>query len=371
MKLFLLKLWAGILSVLYLFVFPWNSQVQPNCIPETRSYKGAVPDKYNIWPTELFAEGEKPWWLRPERLELRYQRKLHDRKTGGGNQVDSFLILHKGKLVYEKYYNNHTADTPHYIASVNKSFVSALVGVAIGEGLIGSVEDKVLDYFPEAVGMPGWDERKRDITVEHFLTMNSGIYWEDESDGEAWDGYFAEGLPDRPLYAFLLPQKAQPGKTHKYENVAFVVPVGIIERASGMDIMDYAQEKLFAPLGITSAEWWTNDAGESMGFLYAMTPRDMARFGYLYLNYGRWEDRQILPATYVKRTPPKSISPKAYGWLFYNTTQMPFIGSYQAVGAGGQFICVTPVRDLVYVCTGSHREEPITRRELRKSVLGK
>jgi len=371
MKAVLIKIWACALSFLYLFVLPWNSQVQPNRIPETRSFKGEVPDKYGVWPTEKFEQGEKPWWLAPRLLELRYHLARYDR--GNGDTIDSFLILYKGRIVYERHNNEaYGADTPHFVASVTKSVTSALVGIAIGEGLIGGVEDKVLAYFPEAAGMPGWEESKREMTIEHLLTMNSGIIT--DGDAAAWDGYFAEDLEDSALYAFLRPQAYPPGVKHKYENIAPSILLGIIQRASGRPFLEYAQEKLFAPLGMESVEWETAADGLPFGaFGIDMSPHDMARFGYLYLNYGRWEGAQIIPADYVKRTPSKSISPKAYGYLFWNHKMTPFRGFYEANGADGQYIVIMPGRNMVVVCTGSDRKETgiKTFREMVRGIFGK
>ena len=347
-------------AAVYLIFFSslfWYNRMQPNHIPERRSYQDEVQtgtdmpvDKYGIWPTEDFTPGQAPKWLRPGWIKTFYAKTVYNEN----DWMDGFLVLRGGKVLFEEYYNGYDADTPHYMASVTKSVVSALVGIAIGEGYIHGIEDKVLDYFPEAPSLLGWEESKRDMTIEHLLTMTSGITT--DNDDDAWDGYFAENQKDSALYAFLLPQAYAPGKKYSYDSMVPCILLGIIERASGQNLLDYANEKLFGPLGMDSVEWGTTADGLPIGgFGIDMTPRDMARFGYLYLNYGRWEEQQVIPADYVVRTPPRSIGPTAYGYMFWNNRRMPFTGSYEANGADGQFICIAPFLDMVYVCTGSHK----------------
>ena len=334
---------AWILSFLSFFAF-WNPNAQPNKIPETRTYEGKVLDKYGVWPTGEFETGKisplvptafKTWYLLSE---------LTKTKT------ESLLILHKGKLVYEEYRNGWDKDTPHYMASVTKSVVSALVGVAIGEGKINGVGDQVADYFPEAKTMPGWQESKADMTIEHLLTMTSGILAESEED---WNGFFAEDQKDAALFAFLLPQKTAPGAKYAYDNIAPSILLGIVQRATGCgDMLRYAHEKLFDPLGMTSVEWETTADGlPTGGFGINMTPRDMLRFGYLYLNNGLWEDKQIIPAGYVAVTPPRAKAKDAYGYMFWNYEPLPFDNSYKASGANGQEIVILPKWDIVIART--------------------
>ena len=198
------KMIAWILSILSFFAF-WNPNAQPNIIPETRDYVGEVPDNYGVWPTEDFETGIINPAV-PDALEAWYSvfKTLDFAST-----TESLLILHKGKIVYERYAEGWDKDTPHFMASVTKSVTSALVGIAIGEGVIGGVDDKVVTYFPEAVGMPGWQEIKRDMTIEHLLTMTSGILTETD---EEWDGFFSPDQTDSALYAFLLPRRLRPAR---------------------------------------------------------------------------------------------------------------------------------------------------------------
>jgi len=347
------------------FFAVWNLQAQPNKIPETRTspYGDSMPpDKYETWPTDEFETGKLPFGLSPKVQQGIIELKG---KLIGGSQTDSLLILHKGKIVYEQYYNGYDANTVHKQYSITKSVMSALIGIATGEGHIGGVNDKVIDYFPDAM-IPDGHESKRNMTIGHLLTMTSGI----DTDA-CWNAFMEAGglnaapgevplfptdVKDSALWAFELPQKRAPGTKYQYDSVAPSILGGILERATGRKLLDYAQEKLFGPLGMTSVIWDKAPDGLPLGgFGISMTSRDMARFGYLYLNYGRWEDKQIIPAGFVAITPPRSMSIMAYGYLFWNHSLAPFSNYYEANGINGQLIIMKPSRDIVVVRTGDAR----------------
>ena len=336
------KIAAFLLSFLSFFAF-WAPNAQPNRIPETRTYVGDVPDKYGVWPTKDFETGGVlP--LTPAFLEVRYLLKNLTSST-----TDSLLILHKGKLVYERYAEGWDKDTPHFMASVTKSVLSALVGIAIGEGKIKGVDQKVIDFYPDAVIAAG-QESKRDMTIEHLLTMTSGL--PGDNDNVDWDWW---GAKDSGKAAFETPQMTAPGKRYAYSSGPSCQTLAcLVSRAVGKNLFQYAKEKLFKPLGMASVQWDAAEDGRNFGgFGISMTPRDMARFGYLYLNNGRWENKQVIPAEWVAVTPPKSKASKAYGYLFWNFPLLPFDSSYEANGAFGQYIDILPEYDMVIVRTAS------------------
>ncbi|MCL2508196.1 MAG: beta-lactamase family protein [Oscillospiraceae bacterium] len=342
-----IKIFAWILSILSFFAF-WNPNAQPNNIPETRTYEGEAPDKYGIWPTEEFETGPRPLWFSPTlaKIILPFQRPVN-----GNVFSDSVLLLHEGKLVYEYYADGWDKDTPHPMFSVTKSLLSTLVGIAIGEGKIEGVNQKVIDFFPDAEIAPG-QESKRNMTIEHLLTHTSGLPGDGDkvaSEYPWWDA------PDSGIAAFEIPQLAEPGKVHSYSSGPGSQTLAcLISRAVDQNLLEYAQEKLFGPLGMTSVRWDAAKDGNTYGgFGLFLTPRDMLRYGYLYLNYGRWEDKQIVPADFVAITPPRSKAAQAYGYLFWNASLTPFDSSYEASGSFGQIICIMPERDAVLVRTGS------------------
>ena len=338
------KVIVAILSFLSFFAF-WNANAQPNIIPETRTYVGEVPDKYGVWPTKDFeTSGNRiPGVL----LGARYSLKG---LFSNGSKNDSMLVLHKGVIVYETYAEGWDKDTAHPMFSVTKSVLSALVGIAIAEGKIKSLDQKVVEFYPEAKSKPGWQASKADMTVGHLLTMTSGLPGDGDEDWELW-----AKAPDSGLAAFLTPQKADPGTQYSYSSGSGCQTLaGLVTRAVGMNLFEYAKRKLFRPLGMKPTAWAAADDGiNAGGFGLEMTPRDMARLGYLYLNFGRWEDRQILPAEWVVRSAPRSKNKNAYGHMWWNYPLLPFDSSYEANGLYGQYIGVLPEWDTVIVRTGS------------------
>ena len=296
----------------------------------------------------VYAEGEKPWWIIPWWLKIQYAVKSWPQM---GFREDGMLILHEGKLVYENYAEGQGPDVPHIAMSVTKSVLSALVGIAVKDNLI-DVRDYVYEYYFDDVlhallSLLG-EESKIDMTVEHLLTMRSGL-----PDSQA-----CFRAADAGLAAFETPQQKTPGGLLSFTYNSGAGPqclVGIVERVTGKNLMDFAQERLFEPLGIASVTWNTTDHGSPIGgFGISMTPRDMLRFGQLYLNDGVWNGERILPEGWTQSTQPGFNTILSYGYLFWGNGWGPLMGSsYEARGFYGQFITVYPEKNVVVVRTGS------------------
>ena len=289
-----------------------------------------------------FAAGDKPWWIMPWWLKVQYAAKSWIQM---GFRQDSLLILHEGRLVHEEYAAGQGADVPHIAMSVTKSVVSALVGIAVGDGLL-DVQDKVITYYPGA-NIAGQDS-KRDMTIEHLLTMRSGL--PDTQD--------CFGAADAGLAAFETPQAQKPGGLFSFTYNSGAGPqclVGILERVTEKNLRVFAEERLFGPLGITDVEWETTDFGSPIGgFGLSMTSRDMLRLGQLYLNGGVWNGARILPEGWTESTQPGFNTILSYGYLFWGNGSGPLMGgSYEARGYLGQFITVYPEKNVVVVRTGS------------------
>ena len=288
----------------------------------------------------IYETGDKPWWIMPLWLKAQYFVKSAFQM---GFREDSLLILHEGKLVYEEYGEGWDANDPHMAMSVTKSVLSALAGIAVQDGLI-DVQDKVTKFYPEAniAGQNG----KLDMTIEHLLTMRSGL-------PDSQDCFKAA---DAGLAGFETPQETAPGKRFKYNTGAGPQTlVGILERVTGKNLRQFADERLFGPLGITSVEWDTTDCGSPIGGMgIYITPRDMLRLGQLYLNDGVWNGARILPEGWTAASQPKTNTMLSYGYLFWGNGWEPFMGSsYEARGYFGQFITVYPDKNAVVVRTGS------------------
>jgi CubicO group peptidase (beta-lactamase class C family) len=299
-----------------------------------------------------FPEGPMPAWFSPLGARAGYVRK----SVGLANVLTtSLLVLHEGKTGYERYFYGRDAGTPQAMFSVTKSVVSALVGIAIKEGEIQGVGQKVIDFFPEA-GVT--DARKRGMTIEHLLTMRSGLPGDtDRQDLRWWDANAFPGKAyDSGLAAFAMPLAAAPGEKFSYSSgPSMQVLACLVSRAVGRNLFDYAQEKLFGPLGMRSVTWdAAGDGANYGGFGISMTPRDMLRFGYLYLNEGRWDGEQLLPEGWVAASAPRGLEDHngdGYGYLF-RAIDRKHGDTYQAQGQFGQFIDISPARNAVIVRTG-------------------
>jgi len=295
-----------------------------------------------------FETGPAPQDFCPLELELDMMRR------GLANVnvfTDGLLVLQGGKIIYERYAPGWGRDTPHRMYSVTKSIVSALVGIAIGEKKIESVKQKVAEFYPDATIAPG-QECKLDMTIEHLLTHSSGLPGDsDSSDAAWWDA------PDSGRAAFEMPQAAAPGERYAYSSGPGMQALGgLLSRAVGMDLFDYAKLKLFGPLGMDSVTWDTaaGDGRNYGGFGIAMTPEDMLRFGILLLNDGVWEGKRIIPSEYIKAAHPPSPNRDNYGYLFRSYSDSPgYEDALRAAGFFGQFICILPEQDMVIVRTGS------------------
>jgi len=318
-----------------------------------------------VWPTAQFETARKPWWIMPWAMNLNYAWKA---VVMGGWGKDSFAVLHEGKLVAEEYGWFNNKDKPHGMFSVTKSVLSALVGVAIMDGYITSVDQKVIEFFPDAVIAPG-QESKLDMTVEHLLRMTSGLPGDDE---EEISGACMYGDVDIGLAAFLTPQRQAPGEEMIYSSFAgSQCLAGLVQRAVGKSLYEYGQERLFGPTGMSSVDWKrAKDGTNTGGFGIYMTTRDMLRFGYLYLHDGVWDGLRILPEGWVEASRPAEDDFGAYGYLFWgNGPDKDWGSNYEARGLGGQFITIWPDKDIVCARTGSGLFFRSTERKLLAHTL--
>lgn len=284
--------------------------------------------------------------------------------------IHGILIVKDGRLVFEEYFYGYRLDSRHNVASVTKSIASLLVGIAIERGDIGGVDQQALPFFPEYLPLERPDERFEGITIEDLLTMRHG--WEcDDWDPDSatyylddWEG----SQPDLVTATLNLPPATAPGSHFSYCSASTVVLGGLITKATGMGVPEYADEVLFAPLGIETALWsrasggWTDTGGSLQ-----MRPRDMARVGLLLLQDGDWGAAQVVPAEWVHQSVQEHVRlsfnetwGRGYGYLWW-LSEVPVAGrvvrSFAASGAGGQVIAVFPDLEMVVVITGGNYDD--------------
>ncbi len=297
-------------------------------------------EKNTLWPTANFQTAT------PESVGIDSSVLVSQlEKCVGKNKLHSVLIMRGGYLVSETYFDNYTEDTAHDVYSITKGILSTLTGIAIQQGKILNVDQCVIDFFPD-VQLPESMSYKNDITIRHLLTMTSGIRGD-----ERWSEF--ENAEDIGEAIFLLSQKSMPGEKYFYDSAAAHLLGCVVSKAVGTDLYTYADEYLFKPLGIRLVVWEQDNKGNYFGgFGISMTPRDMVRFGYLYLNDGRWENSQVLSADWVKAVRPETPGLKKYGFMFWSNGQK-IPENFEASGSGGQHILIFPSLNMVLVITAN------------------
>ena len=289
--------------------------------------------------------------------------------------IHSVLLVRNGYLVTEAYVDPYTQNIKHPIFSVTKSVISILTGIAMHEGYIDSVDQKVLDFFP-AIAKNVTDENLQNLTLKHLLTMSAG--YNTRTIPQLWmlsekDASF-DTVEHILTYNSIL---EKPGTSFFYDSGMPHLLSAIIQETTGMTTQEYAQEKLFGPLGITGVTWETDPRGIPLGCTSLMlSPRDMAKLGYLYLNRGRWNNEQIVPTGWVDQSTAKHMETKGlmneaeddgYGYYWW----MDAYGGYSAHGYGGQYIFVVPNLNLVAVFTSGLADPdfPMPRRLMEEYIL--
>ncbi len=284
--------------------------------------------------------------------------------------IYSLLVFKNGYLVAEDYFNIGSATQRVNIHSVTKSITSALVGIALEQGCLTSLDQKMMEFFPELASRIT-DPRKNQITIRQMLEMRAGYPWE-ESTSELLDLLFS-GF--RPSDLVNVPLNRDPGTSGEYSNLTSHLLGVIVARACGTDLKSFAQEHLFDPLGITPTFWQTDWEGNYLGYSdIHLSAHDLAKFGLLYLNDGEYNGVQIVPADWVhdslqvyservwKYRVGRNWRDNAYGYQWWSIRA----GDYRyhlAWGHGGQQIAIVDELDLLIVVTVDplhlqHGDEP-------------
>jgi CubicO group peptidase (beta-lactamase class C family) len=283
--------------------------------------------------------------------------------------IRSVLIVRHGYLVYERYFQYFNRDYKQGDTSITQSISSALVGIALKEGYLKNLDQKLVDFFPEYM-TPDIDPRVRKITLKHLLTMSSGFHKYD-----LFSKSIQERIRQKPIH--------EPGDIFLYDVDAVDLLSPILTKTTHMSLLDFAKKHLFNPIGISEFTWDLTTYPPfdkkpyspyyPAGLGISLKPRDMAKFGYLYLNNGVWNGKQIVPSDFVKESTQKQIKTNIlegpeyldYGYLWWEKKIQRY-PVYIAWGYGGQIILVSHDLDMVMVITsggndGSNEENLIER----------
>jgi CubicO group peptidase (beta-lactamase class C family) len=271
---------------------------------------------------------------------------------GAEQKIDalhSFMILRHGHVVTEGWWSPYAAAEPHVLFSLSKSFTSTAVGLAVSEGKL-SLDDAVLKFFPdEAPAFPS--KNLQSMRVRDLLRMSTGQRAEDLGS------FPFMGKADLVRTFLELPVPDIPGTHFVYNTAATYVLSAIVQKVTGQTVLDYLGPRLFEPLGIGKPRWDASAQGISLGgFGLSLRTEDIARFGQLYLQKGRWQDRQLIPAAWVEEatslqtangSDPTSDWNQGYGYQFWRCRH----GVYRGDGAFGQFCFVLQQYDAVIAVT--------------------
>lgn len=320
-----------------------------------------------------------------------------DIAQGKYGYVDSMLVIRSGKIAFERYYSRDynsiyqkEASTPgplvvrdptgpynyfnswwhpylqygklHTMQSVTKSVVSTIIGIAIGRGEFPDLDTPVVKFF-ESGTVDNVDDQKRHMTIRHLLTMTTGLEWNEDypySDPRNTAAIMALD-PDWVQFTMNRPMAAEPGQSFQYNSGATLILAHLFNKATAMDLEEYAVRHLFKPLGVDNFFWKRTPFGltDAQEGLY-VTSRDIAKIAYLYLKQGKWEDQSLVPAAWVEASITPFVSVTAdrsveygYGWWLVNyeyNGQMH--KAFAGIGFGGQYPIVIPELDMVIVFTG-------------------
>jgi CubicO group peptidase (beta-lactamase class C family) len=300
-----------------------------------------------------------------------------------GHNLHSLLIVKDGKLVFEEYFSGEKfnlaqfigetgfdrTDT-HNLCSVTKSFTSAILGIAIDQGYIQSVHQHVSEFFPEYSMMFVDSPWKETLTLEDLLTMRSGVDWDDESTSyyDSTNDMYQLFTSENPIeYILSKDVIMEPGTRFQYKNSNTNLIGEIIHRTTGMRIDTFSEKFLFRKLGIDDFEWQmiSPDMVFTSGDL-RLRPRDMAKFGFLFLSGGRWKDEQIISLEWIEQSTKKQVDLSTgedqvswadgygYQWWQWDSVNGVEFQAYFASGWGGQWIIIAPDTNLVVVSTAGN-----------------
>lgn len=297
------------------------------------------------------------------------------------DNIRGIVVVKNGFIVYEKYYKGSGPNEALHLASVTKSILSALVGIAIHKGYINSADERVIDFFPEH-NFSDSIENRQSVTIRNLLTMTAPYPF--EGFCEPLDKLCAS--PDWVKYTLEIMGKGGNIGDFKYSTAGAHLLSAILTRSTGKSAREFANEYLLKPIGIKEIPhysmgaydfdnlfgskdkgWVSDPAGNSTGgWGLTLSPREMARFGLLYLNHGVWNSKQIVPEAWVKESTAKSPYNYGYMWWLINDKE---ISAFAAMGDGGNTICCVPENDMVIAIASDFMPAPRDRWTLIKEHI--
>ena len=278
-------------------------------------------------------------------------------------KVHALLIARHGKLVLEEYFHGESRDRLHQIYSAGKSVTATVVGAAMQAGVPLKLSSRVYEVMNAGSVPPDLEPGKREMTLEHLMTMSSGYFCDDDNEEAPGNEDRMQDQTEEPdfyRYTLKVPLASPPGEKAVYCSASANLALGMVERASGEWQLDTFDRLIAAPMKISRYSWWLDPAGHpygagAIGFL----PRDFIKFGQLMLNRGKWQGRTILSRDFADRatSPLYHLWGWQYGYLWWSL-DYPYkdrtVREFHAGGAGGQAVVVIPELDLVIATLGGN-----------------
>lgn len=322
-----------------------------------------------------------------------FETKTGNERDRAGIRTDGVVLIKRGHIVYERYARGYQANTPHLTWSVTKSFANALTGLAVKKKLV-ELDQPAANYYPPLNKPGGY----RLMTLRHLLNMSSGLDWSEGYEASPLKSsviamLYTRGRGDMAAFTASFPLRQQPGRFVYYSSGDSNLIMGILK--TRMPAPEYARfpwKELFEPLGMKSVVWERDASGTFVGssYLYC-TARDLARFGFLYLNDGRWNGERLLPKDWVafsrRPAPAYQTTPlypdmrkHIYAAQWYSNTALPTRkikrpwpdapeDTFAALGHWGQSLFVIPSEDIIAVRFGDDRDKTFNKNTYLKMVV--
>jgi len=355
--------------------------------PTSNMNPPSSPDSFQYDRPDSLGDGWETAYLKDVGLDENILLEMLSYLKSQKHRIHSIIIVKNGKLVFEEYFKgykydrfhpgkdgeiiNYTPTTKHFEASVTKSITSAIFGVAYKEGYFNNMNTKIADFYPEYSST--FKGQKLDMTIEHFITMTAGLAWDENTYpyGDSRNDVTVLFSSKDPI-KFILSKTlvTVPGKRFFYNSGYPNILADLIEKETSDNIGEFAKKKLFNPLGITNFFWEQFSSGYyfASGGIY-LTPRDLAKIGYLFINNGYWKGQQLITGEWIEKSRTKYIplsnrgNTTGYGyywWLNSTNVSGKTIDYFYAGGWGEQTMFLQPDNDLLVAINCGYYLTPIT-----------
>jgi CubicO group peptidase (beta-lactamase class C family) len=320
-----------------------------------KGYSSSYIHDYINFPASTIENGEHQEWVVSSNYNKanlpQFIQDLND-----SLETTVFMVIQNDSILFEEYWHGYSSDSLSNSFSMSKSWVATLIGVAIKEGKIESVDQKVCEFLPEFCG-----ENEKDLSIKQLMTMSSGLNWTEDyynPIGQTAEAYYGADLRDLVLNLKVVEES---GKVFKYHSSCTQLLGFILEEATGKAISNYATEKLWKPMGAKHSALWSTDTknGDEKAFCCINSnARDFARLGKLYLDYGNWNGVQLIDSAFVNdATSAANLLDEDgqininYGYQFW-LAERQGLELFYARGLWGQYVICIPELDMIVIRLG-------------------